>query len=547
MHSRTALVVVALLALSSTAQARSITAAAVALDRRQDAEAAQVGWSVRTFLQNDPRADYVDPGVRAEGDGPAQRAQKVDLARQALAKGLNAFDEMDVPVALGHFDEAQKLLEATDLSASMPVMLDVLAAKALALFAKGDKVEATNTFTLLFTLRAYEVDPKRLTPEASAVLEEAKSRVAGMTPTLIEVQTPPASAWVFVDGLYRGVAPLEAKGFTPGLHYVSAVAPGYDFAQQRALVGPGLITKLALTPSPTGPTLLAQLRQVQAGMLSGSGADAVAALARWAKTDEALVVGVRRQDASLVLTGLRAAADGFVLARAERDIGAKVSPADVEDFTRSLLAGDLPRASAGLQPGPGTVAGPQIIVPAAALARPAPPPPNLAGAGKRGMGIALLSIGGIAASAGGVVGGFAELWADKARKVPQLDVQKREQLTGRTRDLALAADLCYTGGALSAAAGITLIVLGALEAKKPEPAKAEPPKPIKLDKVQEPDRLDDGVQKEPPKDQEPPKEKPKDTPRDKERDPFGDDETGSLTPGLAPTPGGIAIFVQGVF
>ncbi|HEY3451377.1 MAG TPA: PEGA domain-containing protein [Myxococcales bacterium] len=527
------------LLLSSAAEGRSVTSAAVALDRRQEAEAAQVAWSVRTFLQNDPRADYLDLAARAEGEGPTLRMQKVEQAKLALAKGLNSFDEMDVPAALGHLDEAQKLLEATDLAVSMPVLLDVLAARGLALFAKGDRAEASNTFALLFTLRSYEVDPKRLTPEASAVLEESKARVATVAPTLIEVQSQPAAAWIFVDGVYRGVSPLEAKGFAPGVHYVTAVAPGYEFAQQRSLVGPGLITKLPLNPSPTGQTVLAQLRQVQAGMLSGAGADAVAALARWAKTEEALVVGVRRQDASLVLTGLRVAGDGQVLARAERSVGAKVVPSDVEDFTRALLATDLPRAVAGAVPA-GPVPGAPVVVPAAALAAKAPAPPNLAGAGKRGMGIALLSIGGIVATAGGVVGGLAEITAKDARGVAQVDLQRKAQLTSRTRDLALAADLCYTGAALSAAAGITLIVLGALEAKNPEPAKAENAKPIQLDKVQEPDRLDDGTA---PKEQpEKPKEKEKLKP--KERDPFGDDEP---SVGFAPTPGGAAIFVRGVF
>jgi hypothetical protein len=149
----------------------------------------------------------------------------------------------------------------------------------------------------------------------------------------------------------------------------------------------------------------------------------------------------------------------------------------------------------------------------------AAPPASLAslaafepGRGKRGAGIALTSIGGLTATAGGILGLLANFKAADARGVPQIDRQAKDQTTADAHNLALAADLCYTAGAIVGATGIALIVLGALDATKPsspEPATPSPSKPR----------------------------------RDKDKDSSDDD----LSLSLAPTVGGAAIFVRGGF
>jgi hypothetical protein len=514
-------VVLASLALAPPASGRSITSAAVALDRRQEVEAAEVGWALRTFLQNDPRADYVDLAAKAEGDGPAQRALKADQAKASYAKGLEALDEMDVPTAIERFTEAEKLLEQSDLALNMPLLLDVMAAKALALHARGEKAEAGNEFSKLYTLKPYTVDPKRLTPEASATVEEVRSRIGGVPSTILEVQTPPAAAWVFVDGVYQGVSPLEAKGFAPGMHYITAIAPGYDQVQERHVVGPGLVAKVAMSPSLAGQALLAKLRQAQAALVLGQGAGGpeAAAVAQWAKADEVLVVGVRRVNEAIVVSGLRVAADGRILAAADRELGTRVVSVEIEEFARTLLASDVPRAA----PLPVTLVGPSAVPTIVS------PPLDLAGSGFRGSGIALVSIGGLVVTAGVVSGVLANQRAADARAVPQVDKQAKAQVSANARDLALAADLCYVGGAIVGAAGIALVVLGALDAKKP--AKPEPVAPAVT------------PSKSKPREQEKEKDKDKEKKRDKDKELDEDD----LHLSFGPTAGGAAILLRGVF
>ena len=518
--------VLASFALAPSALGRSITSAAVALDRRQEVEAAEVGWALRTFLQNDPRADYVDLAAKAEGDGPAQRALKADQAKASYGKGLEALDEMDVATAIERFTEAEHALEASDLAQNMPLLLDVIAAKALALHAKGEKTEAGNEFSKLYTLKPYNVDPKRLTPEASQVVEEVRSRIGGVPSTILEVQTPPAAAWIFVDGVYHGVSPLEAKGFAPGMHYITAVAPGYDLQQQRHVVGPGLIAKIPMEPSLAGQALLAKLHQVQAALVIGQGAGGpeAAAVAQWARTDEVLVVGVRRVNAAIVVSGLRVTVDGRVLAAAERELGTRVVSSDIEEFARSLLSSDVPRVA------------PVAVAPLAVAATPTlvEPPIDLRGSGKRGSGIALLSIGGLTVTSGVILGLVASQRAGDARAVPQVDLQAKAQTSGNAHDLALGADVCYTLGAVVGAAGIVLIVLGGLDATRPaEPEKAAP---VLTPTRSKPGENDKDLDKE--KDKPKPKDKPKEKGKDDEED---------LQLSFGPTRGGAAVFLRGVF
>jgi hypothetical protein len=67
----------------------------------------------------------------------------------------------------------------------------------------------------LFALKGdYALDPKRASPAFLALAAEAKAAV-GRAARSMEVRSSPPAAEVFVDGVFRGIAPVSVGGLAP--------------------------------------------------------------------------------------------------------------------------------------------------------------------------------------------------------------------------------------------------------------------------------------------------------------------------------------------
>ncbi len=320
------------------AQPRKVAALCVAVDRRLDQDAAAAGVALQRALENDARVDAVNLTAMALGDGRIRRAKD---GAALLSEALGYLDEMNDKAALRKSTEAVAAFAESDLTVFFGGLLDSMAARAFALFMASEKEQLSAELVKLLTLkRDYVFDPQRATPAFLAVAAEARA-VAGRGLGSMEVRTSPAAAEVFVDGVYRGIAPASVAGLAQGIHFVTLRALGYEVAQQRAPAGSAAPMSVVLKPAANERGLLELIRAVKSGTPPGSGG-AATALAEWARADEVLVVALQRKGDGTSAVVARYASGGRVVASAEEPIK---KPEAVEELARKVLfqAAEEPR------------------------------------------------------------------------------------------------------------------------------------------------------------------------------------------------------------
>jgi hypothetical protein len=440
-----------LAAAPARAETRKVAAAAVALDPTLEGEAALATAALEASLARDARVSAVSLVAVARG-GPDERRARADEAGKLLPLAVDAFDGMEFATALLKARAAVALYEESDLRESMGALLDAIAIEALALFAQGKKNDARTAMNRLLLLKPdYKWNPARLTPEASKLCEEARSKLRSRPKGSLEVRTQPVSALVFVDGVLKGTSPLALSDLVAGSHHVTAYAAGYALAQDKGFAGPGGATALTLSPLADGQRLLALLQ----GLRDAPGPDAAGALARWAKADEVLAVALKSSGRGLVASALRADSKGRLIAKADRTLAGRgeAARADLDALARELLsAAEAPQTEA-----------------VATTAAKAPPPPVVEKASSpinagRVAGFTLLGVGLAAGITGLTLGLNVQNLASKARATPQVNQTAYNQLVSDGKTRALAADVMY---GVCGATLITSIILLATQSGDP--------------------------------------------------------------------------------
>lgn len=336
------------------AQPRKVAALAVALDRRLEVDAAAALVALQRLLQNDARFEPVDLAALALGDARAQKAKKAGALR---AESLTLLDQMNEKAALEKASEAIAAYEEADLTSAFPDLLDAIAARAFAFYSAGGSDEVKAELVRLFTLKAdYEIDARRAPPAFAPIAAQARAQVAAARRASLEVRSSPVPAEVFVDGIYRGIAPVKVVDLALGSHYVTLRAPGYDLAQERRPIGLGAPWQMALRPAPSERGLLELIGNIKTRLPPGSGGSG-GALARWAGADEVLIAGLQKKTDSTWASLALYSSEGRQLAAAE---GALKKPEAIEELAREAL---VVRS-----------AEPVAVLPPPPLPQPAPPP-----------------------------------------------------------------------------------------------------------------------------------------------------------------------------
>ncbi len=308
-----------------------MTALAVALDRRLEVDAAAAHAALQRLLQNDARVESLDLAALALGDAHAQKGKQAGALR---AEALALLDQMDEKGALQKASEAVAAYEGADLTSAFPDLLDAMAARAFAYYSAGKTAEVKNELVRLFTLKAdYELDARRAPPAFAPIAAQARSQVASARRASLEVRSSPVPAEVFVDGIFRGIAPIKVGDLPLGSHYVTARAPGYDLVQERRPVGLGTPIQMALRAAPNERGLLELIRNTKAALPPGSGGSGEA-LAHWARADEVLVAGLQKKNDSTWATLALFSAEGRQLGLVE---GALSKPEAIEELAREAL------------------------------------------------------------------------------------------------------------------------------------------------------------------------------------------------------------------
>ncbi len=270
-----------------------------------------------------------------------------------------------------------------------------------------------------------------------------KKKAKAAPPVALELSSNPEHAWLYVDGLFRGVTPATVPGLTPGSHVVDLVAPGYELTQENVFAGSGSSSNFTLKPSHASKDLLAKIGEVRAALDGGDLGAACTALAKLLQADEVLIAGVRTKDGKPQMVVVRVMADGQEVGRVEQAFE-KVS--DWQGIAKELEAKEAPA--------PRTIEAKsdQIEPVHTILASP--------NAWRRPTGWILGAVAVVSVGAGIGLGVNSHDTAGKANKLPQVDVTGYDNLAKSAKLQAAIADSLFGVALVSAAVSIFMLATG---------------------------------------------------------------------------------------
>lgn len=323
-----------------------VAAIALAVDGQSAPVAVDVARLAHETLESDRDVRQLDLERVLDGGDPLW-VEKLAAAEAADRKGRAALESVELPVAAEAFAEAlvaweQSVAGLQDLTP----LVDTLGRQGVVFSLQGDKKGAQQAFARALTLdpawRPDAAAPSKAKANFDATAKAQKTAGQGS----LTVYAATGSAEVWVDGVFRGVAPLTVEA-RAGRHYVRVARDGYLAHGSAVEVRRGSEATVQANLRPT--SRLAKLEELTLRVTrSKESVPPVAELAAWLQVDRLLVLLVEDSGGSALVTGtLVDGISGQQLARASKAFSPRDSffARDVRGFLRERLA---PGASEGV-------------------------------------------------------------------------------------------------------------------------------------------------------------------------------------------------------
>jgi hypothetical protein len=344
-------------ALAEQGEGISIVSLAVARDSASAQQAVLVDHLVRQSFERNPRYSVLDLEGLLAGETPPSERALVASGLEKLQRGREMYDAFELEPALATLTEAVIALER-----GAGALLDVTPyLRALQLLGATHALKADRTAARSAFARALLVD-RRATLEGSGfpptvleLYEEARAQVGEAPPSTLSVYANPAAAEVYVDGVFRGSAPLTIDRLPAGRHLVRVYRAGYlSFGKVVELVpGSEETLQAALKPTAQAAQFEGLLRRAGPEAAQDAMGGATKELGAWFKVDQLMLVQVTASGDDVTLqAALDDAAAGQRVHAATRTF-AFSSPrfrANVEEF----VLGEFRQAQLGVSSGQGT-------------------------------------------------------------------------------------------------------------------------------------------------------------------------------------------------
>lgn len=235
-----------LVATSLSAGGPKISVVVVSLDAKASAQQGALEAAAEEALIRASRFTVLLTHEAFNPEASKKRNEALGEAVDMVKFGMKSLEELDNVKATESFTAAIETLETGDLSRDFTALLEAWIMKAAGHATGGENVPAKKDIESIIGLNAKaEFTPTYFPPELLKFTEAQRKLVANAKGELL-VRTEPAGARVWVDGIYRGVSPVNVAGLTANKHYVTATLGGFALGQSQASPGEELIS---LAPS----------------------------------------------------------------------------------------------------------------------------------------------------------------------------------------------------------------------------------------------------------------------------------------------------------
>jgi hypothetical protein len=494
------------------------------------AAAARLSYIAESVIRRSSSYELVDVLAKLDPAGTQTRTEMAGRGHDAVKLGRQQYDAIENGLGIESFDRALNSFPDSALWQNSPTASGSLESnirgyehaatmRILLRWADdsvGSKKDTRHEITNLLTIDLKAEFPRDLPLPADLAqeIQHQRESLSSGPRTSFDIGAEPASARIYIDGVYRGTTPTSVDGLIPGDHFLSLVSPGYEVVQHIIHVAPGGTLTETLKPTDKGRQYLQLVEELRRGFFEPEEISAAQALGQLLGADEILGISVSRHEGMIAATLHRIqVVDGHAAAYAELPgvpEGDPLLPRRVAARTQDLLSRDLPhcdgRPCSFPKPGGGS-----DTLPAAKI-------------GTGVTSLALLATGISLAVA-------AKVRSNQFVKLPQTDPTLRAQGSS-VFATALASDICNGLGLVSA--GIwAYIAFGVPYAQR---ADVFHPSPLDVPKDAVPPS---------PTEQKPEKKKTSDDPFDAEA-PAPPAAPSFLVFG-APSPGGLTFSLMGSF
>jgi hypothetical protein len=437
-------------------QGVSITTLSIARDGPSSGQASVVGHVARQGFERNPRYAVVDSEMVLNGGRANPAAARVQSATAKLKNGITAYDAYDYPAAVESLSEAIVLFEqaAAGLSDVEP-LVEALTFQGAAYALLDRRKDAGETFMKALSLNPnLALASSRFPEPAPTLFAKAQDKLKKRPTGSISVYSTPAGAAVWVDGLFRGSAPIALDGLPMGRHYVRVARDGYVTFGASVEVRPGEESTVQASLQPTAQS--AKFEDLTSRIATGS-EPALGQMATLFRSDRVFITVVQAAGSDVtVFAYLMDGISGNVVKQANKSFVSSSSMyrSELENWLGNTFRQDsVGMPGGGGQQGGGGGGGDVSYLP--------PPPGEQPTPGAVIAGW-IFTVGTVVPLGVGIGFGVAALNArNDYRLLPQ---DQLDPIVDEIHDAfllrAIVADVGYVLATASAVTGITLLIIG---------------------------------------------------------------------------------------
>jgi hypothetical protein len=426
---------------SAGAVVKRVAFVVVPTDAKDTSAALELERAAVASLAEDVRLDLIDPSARYAPASLKLTAAQLEEARSAEQEVSALADRLELPAARARAEVSLEALRFADFRSLREVYLLLLVD--LARVKHTLRVDDGGASELV---RALVIEPELAVPRGLNSAERAwflgarHAMAVARRASPVTIDSSGGPGWVWLDGRFRGLAPVTISNVPAGRHFITFAAVGAEPQHRSELLGTLARVTFTSPLSPEGHAWLGLMASLASALRRGVPGAAVELLA-WTGAEVAIVVSLTAQRPSKVSCF-------SAVESSELELDASATPLMVAQ--RALEALEALDLRPGLPVPAPKVSGAIALASQGGLAVEAQPPRS------RAPGIVLLSVAAAAVAAGTVLAIAGRMSSDRVQgsDVGQVTYHQGIQAANQLA----SSSLCVFGGAaIAAGVGVALV------------------------------------------------------------------------------------------
>ncbi len=191
--------------------------------------ASTLGHLLRDNFIRSNKFDVIDVRALINKGSQDARLTTLENAREMLKKGKEQYENLELDAAIDDLEKAKSLfIEAVGRLGDGEDYMDTLLYLGASRVLSGDNEQGLDAFRLVAMFdRRKVLDPKMFPPSMIEMFNRARASVTTAPVGMVQMKSNPPAAEVYLNGVYKGVTPLNLVKIPEGKHFIRVEMDGY--------------------------------------------------------------------------------------------------------------------------------------------------------------------------------------------------------------------------------------------------------------------------------------------------------------------------------